>query len=150
VECDHQEIHWPDALSHKRKPDLGYYYIAFSSDGKKLVSYTNFSSFILWDVTTSEPFTSPIMEGAYLGQLNYVALSPDGQQLVSVGFAGSASAAGASFNPNQGIATLWNISLASWENQACSIANRNLTRDEWTQFVGSEPFGKVCPDLPLS
>jgi WD40 repeat protein len=127
----------------------GYYdHIAFSSNGKILVLYTTFGSgFILWDVTTSEPFTSPFDEGAYLGNLNDVALSPNGQQLVSVGFAGS-SVSG--FYPNQGIVTLWNMSLESWENQACSIANRNLTRDEWRQFVVSEPFGKVCPDLPLS
>ena len=117
-----------------------------------LASYSKFfrSSFILWDVTSSKPFASPIEEGAYMGQLNDVAFSPNGQQLVSVGFPGSVHVGETLISLNGGgIVTVWNISLASWEHQACSIANRNLTRDEWRQFVVSEPFGKVCPDLPL-
>jgi WD40 repeat protein len=37
---------------------------------------------------------------------------------------------------------------ASWARQACTIADRNLTRAEWTEFVGSSPYRKQCPALP--
>ena len=76
-------------------------------------SYSTFSSsFTLWNMISSEPLTSPNEEGSYIGQLNDLAFSPNGQQLVSVGFAGSVSAGGTSSEyelPAQGIVTLWNI-----------------------------------------
>lgn len=42
----------------------------------------------------------------------------------------------------------WDINQASWQSRACSIANRNLTRDEWKQYLGDEPYNKTCSDLP--
>jgi hypothetical protein len=33
--------------------------------------------------------------------------------------------------------------------RACAIANRNLTRAEWSQIMGtSVPYRRTCPDLP--
>lgn len=32
--------------------------------------------------------------------------------------------------------------------EGCSRVTRNLTRDEWTQYLGNEPYRKTCPDLP--
>ena len=37
----------------------------------------------------------------------------------------------------------------SWRARACAIANRNLTYDEWTQFLGAEPYRRTCPALPI-
>ena len=31
---------------------------------------------------------------------------------------------------------------------ACSLAGRNLTADEWTQFMGGVPYRLTCPDQP--
>jgi WD40 repeat protein len=39
-------------------------------------------------------------------------------------------------------------SIQSLENVACSIANRNLTRAEWKQYLGTTPRYKVCPGIP--
>jgi hypothetical protein len=39
-------------------------------------------------------------------------------------------------------------SLANLSKAACTIANRNLTRAEWREFAGSEPYSKLCPGLP--
>ena len=39
----------------------------------------------------------------------------------------------------------WPVSLRSWQDQACSVARRNLTAAEWKQFVGfGSPRGKPC------
>ncbi len=33
-------------------------------------------------------------------------------------------------------------------NEACSRLTRNLTADEWKQYLGDEPYRKTCPNLP--
>jgi len=39
--------------------------------------------------------------------------------------------------------------VGSWQDRACSIANRNLTKPEWRQFVGDDlPYLPTCPQLP--
>jgi hypothetical protein len=39
-------------------------------------------------------------------------------------------------------------SLAGLTKAACAIANRNLTRAEWQQSAGDEPYVKLCRGLP--
>jgi WD40 repeat protein/DNA-binding SARP family transcriptional activator len=46
---------------------------------------------------------------------------------------------------NLGAAFSWPTSLADWEQRACSLAGRNLTRAEWTQLVGAGRYTRVCP-----
>jgi hypothetical protein len=36
-------------------------------------------------------------------------------------------------------------SLGAWEQRACSVAGRNLTRAEWAQFVAGPAYKSVCP-----
>ena len=31
---------------------------------------------------------------------------------------------------------LWDMDITSWLRKACAVANRNLTRREWAQYVG--------------
>ncbi|MGZ6585662.1 MAG: hypothetical protein ACXVHX_15180 [Solirubrobacteraceae bacterium] len=38
----------------------------------------------------------------------------------------------------------WPMSLSSWEQRACSLAGRNLTRAEWAQFVAGPRYASVC------
>lgn len=32
--------------------------------------------------------------------------------------------------------------------EACARLTRNLTLEEWRQYVGDEPYRKTCPNLP--
>jgi DNA-binding beta-propeller fold protein YncE len=36
-------------------------------------------------------------------------------------------------------------SPAAWEQQACTIAGRNLTRQEWDLFVPGQSYARTCP-----
>jgi hypothetical protein len=36
----------------------------------------------------------------------------------------------------------------SWERDACTIANRNLTRTEWTQYTAGVRYHKTCSSVP--
>jgi WD40 repeat protein len=44
-----------------------------------------------------------------------------------------------------GSAMVWDVDPDSWKRRACAIANRNLTRDEWRDFVGDRPYRTTCP-----
>jgi WD40 repeat protein/DNA-binding SARP family transcriptional activator len=46
---------------------------------------------------------------------------------------------------DRGGAFAWPASLTAWQQDACALAGRNLTRAEWTQFVGGPPYTYVCP-----
>jgi hypothetical protein len=39
---------------------------------------------------------------------------------------------------------------ALWQQQACAIANRNFTQAEWRQIFATDPYQKVCPNLPAA
>jgi hypothetical protein len=62
--------------------------------------------------------------------------SPDGKTLASAGRGGHD-------------VRLWPVTLDGWIRHACTLAKRNLTKDEWDQFVGPDrPYVRTCPDLP--
>jgi hypothetical protein len=33
-------------------------------------------------------------------------------------------------------------------DEACARLTRNLTPEEWRQYLGDEPYRKTCPNLP--
>jgi WD40 repeat protein len=42
----------------------------------------------------------------------------------------------------------WDLSIQSWMVQACSIANRDLTQEEWHQYIGEKyEYKSVCSDV---
>jgi len=38
--------------------------------------------------------------------------------------------------------------LDEYLERACRIANRNLTWEEWREYMGALPYRKTCPSLP--
>ena len=87
----------------------------------------------MWDVARGERLGQPL---EWKGERAFpVGFSPDGKTLI----AGSA---------DHGLIS-WDVDLESWRERACGIANRNLTYEEWTQFLGEEPYRATCPTLPI-
>ena len=39
---------------------------------------------------------------------------------------------------------IWDLRIESWRNQACKIANRQLSPAEWREFVGDGPYQPGC------
>ena len=44
-------------------------------------------------------------------------------------------------------ARLWNLRLDELVELACRTAGRNLTKEEWAQYLGNRPYRKTCPNL---
>jgi WD40 repeat protein len=96
--------------------------VVFSPDGETLA--TGADRVNLWDVAS----------GARLGSLQsgtrdfvaVVAFSPDGQTLAW----GSYSIA-----PTDHLLVLWPATIDAWKRDACALANRNLSQDEWSRYV---------------
>ena len=102
--------------------------IDFSPDGKTLVTSTDDGNLRLWDVATRNLIGAPL-PASYTG--GTVRFFPDGKHVLGV------------FGSGTGV--VWDVDPAAWEAKACSVADRNLTRSEWTAFLGRRSYHKICP-----
>ncbi len=92
-------------------------------------------SVVLWDVTSKQKLAS-LLSGTR-DRVFTVVFSPDGKHLAW----GSGSVA-----PSPDLLVTWSASLDAWRQDACRLANRNFTPEEWTRFAGEGVNHQVlCP-----
>ena len=84
----------------------------------------------LWDVETHELIGT---FKTHQTAIRNVAFSPQRGLLVSVGEADSIA--------------FWEVDFDRWSSRACRLANRNLTPQEWSTYLGNRPYQKTCPNL---
>jgi hypothetical protein len=107
--------------------------VAFSPDGELLATASDDNTVRLWDIWIGKPLDQPL---THTGEVDDVEFSPDGKLLASA-------------DANDGTVLLWDIGVESLVTEACRIANRNLSRDEWSSFVGAEfDYVRTCSSLP--
>ena len=109
--------------------------IDFSLDGKHLASASDDWSIRLWNLETLDQ--EPIVLEGHKAWVGSVAFSPDGKTLASGSY--------------DNTILIWNTSTQELADMVCQKVLRNLSREEWQQFMGDEddiPYEQTCPDLP--
>jgi WD40 repeat protein len=112
--------------------------IAVSDDGHWLATGSWDDTARLWDLTAADPAATSVLlphEEAWLPHVVAVALGPDAHWLATA--------------VEGGTVRLWTLRLDDLMDLACRTAGRNLTRAEWEQTFGDEPYRKTCPELPM-
>jgi WD40 repeat protein/DNA-binding SARP family transcriptional activator len=82
----------------------------------------------LWNSSSPQQFGSTFPGNP--GRWATTAFTPDGRNLLVV--------------YDDGTGYLWPASVGAWEQHACAVAGRNLTRDEWRRFVPGHGYAKAC------
>ncbi|HJS94434.1 MAG TPA: hypothetical protein VJ741_09235, partial [Solirubrobacteraceae bacterium] len=126
----------------------------------------------LWKLSTGKRMGSPLLADSVA--ITSVAFDPTGRRFATAGSGDGTikvwftaglqqeaklasdpdATSAAAFEPrgrallvvdDHGGAFAWPTSLTAWQQDACALAGRNLTRAEWTQFVAGPRYSTVCP-----
>jgi hypothetical protein len=84
----------------------------------------------LWDVATQQEIGAPMTAG--IQPVYAAAFGPGGSTVATAGA--------------DGAARIWDVAFpANLLQAACGIANVSLTRQQWADYAGTQPFQQVCP-----
>jgi WD40 repeat protein len=142
----------------------------FSPDGRLLVVADHEGQFRVFDTTTWKPRARPVL--AHPGEILSATIRADSRTLATTSFGDSTRLwdlasgrpsgdglpgppgrrSGAIFAPDghlmtvydDGRALLWDLRPSSWAKQACSVAGRTLTRDEWDNALPGRDYDPAC------
>jgi WD40 repeat protein len=109
--------------------------VKFSPDGRTVATGSHDRSARLWNVSDRR---RPQLSGILLGHPDHVlavAFSPDGRRLASATI---------------GMYRIWDISplsaiMSDPVAEACRVAGRGLSPDEWLTHVPALPYRRTCP-----
>ncbi len=146
--------------------------LAFAPNGT-LATGTRGGIIQLWNPVSGDQVAGPVAVAA--GPVTSIAFDPIGQRFATTGgqdgtvklwTSSTLQQEGTALNTEQGAAATaafepsgdallvvddhgngftWPTSLAAWEQRACTVAGRNLTRAEWTQYLPGHSYTRVCP-----
>ena len=123
--------------------------IAFSPDGKRIISGSYDKTLRLWDAVSGTQIGKPF-EG-HTDTVTSVAFSPDGQRIISSNTKDFSSTKPDNLKQMQSetqFLRIWPMP-DGWADLLCEKLTRNMTQDEWNQWVSPDiNYVVQCPKLP--
>jgi len=111
-----------------RGHDDAIWAVAISPDNRWLVTGSSDKTARLWDLRAKDPANASIVLRGHEYDINAVAISPDNRWLVT--------------GSSDKTARLWDLSLDELVELACRTVGRNLTKEEWQQYMEDQPYQK--------
>ena len=110
--------------------------VAVSTNNALVASASGGSNSVtLWDSGSGAQMgvlDMPSVGSGDAGTVSGLAFSPDGRSLA--------------VTTTSGTLTVWDLNVNDWLAKACAIAGRELTRNEWVQYIGTlAPYQDTCP-----
>ncbi|MFM2078109.1 MAG: hypothetical protein RJA49_1999, partial [Actinomycetota bacterium] len=103
--------------------------IRISDDGRLAVAENESDGYRIYDLATRAQLGDAIPDVS--GAVGIFAIRADGKELAAP-------------YAEQGV-SLWSLDAAQWLDAACQVAGRNLTQEEWTQYLGQfGPYHQTC------
>jgi WD40 repeat protein len=103
--------------------------LAFEAGNSVLASAGVDQTIRLWDVASGQAIGAPL--SGHNAAVMALAFSQDGKWLASTSEAGPVR--------------IWDMDPLSWRARACLLANRSMTEEEWSFYVGDSPYRVTCP-----
>jgi WD40 repeat protein len=107
---------------------------AWSPDGHLLALGGQVGNVQVWDTSSWQPLGEV---GGLEGWVYPLVFSPDSHLLLAGGIQKDAAV------------NVWTLDPSVWIQTACQLVGRNLSHEEWSQYVGNRPYQEVCPGMPI-
>ena len=146
--------------------------VAFSPDGRRLVTGGGTGDVRFFDARSGDPRGRSVRASS--GWVLSLDFAPDGKTIATGGSDGTVRLldvakraqvgaalpgldnihANAAFTPDgerlfvvysTGAGYRWDVEASVWQKQACSVAGRNLSREEWEQSLPDRGYDPSCP-----
>jgi WD40 repeat protein len=115
-------------LGASMRHDTFSYLLAFSPDGKHLVTASERTAYV-WEAATGRK----VAEVQHDARIRWVGFSPDGRFLATAS--------------DDGTARLWLWRPDDLVHELCQRLARNLSPQEWRDYLGGKAYRKTCEDL---
>ena len=104
--------------------------VAFSVDGNLLATASEDNTARVWNAVTGHE----LARIPHARRVNAVTFSPDGTQLAT--------------GSDDHTVRVWPWRANDLIQIGCSVLSRNLTQNEWQEYLGDEPYQRTCLNLP--
>ncbi len=101
--------------------------VSFGPSGAQLATVSGDGNLRLWDLASGKLLGEPLPGADTAG---WGIFFPDGKHLI------------ATFSDGTGV--VWNLDPEAWKKQACRVAHRNLSREEWRDLLPGRSYRHVC------
>jgi WD40 repeat protein len=107
--------------------------VAFSPDGRHLVTASNDDTVRIWNADTGQPIGPPLT--GHRDAVSSVAFSPDGQRIVS--------------GSHDNTVRIW-PGPDAWPQMLCNKLTTNMSHKQWHDWVVPDiNYIQICPALPI-